>query len=179
MPKRIGMVINAQKTKLMCMSVARNSEINSYINIEGGRRIYGEETPKILGFVFGKRPTAEAHINHICKRFYSKVWVIRHMMRANTRKTMLTEIYAEIIRPVAYDALLTTEMSRRLENLQKTALKIIYGFSRSYQSLLEISGLETLTQRRKKAVQKFASKTLQNQRFGNLWFEENLSLIHI
>ena len=64
-------------------------------------------------------------------------------------------------------------MSGRLENLQKTALKIIYGFSRSYQSLLEISGLETLNQRRKKAVQKFASKTLQNHYFGNVWFEEN------
>ena len=65
-------------------------------------------------------------------------------------------------------------MSGRLENLQKTALKIIYGFSRSYQSLLEISGLETLNQKRKKAVQKFASKTLQNHHFGNVWFEKKI-----
>ena len=101
------------------------------------------------------------------------------MMRANTQKNTPTEIYAEFIRPVieyasvAYDALLTTEMSKRLENLQKTALRIIYGFSRSYRSLLEISGLESLSQRRTKAVHKYATKTLLNQRFSNVWFEEN------
>lgn len=46
--RKIGMVINEQKTKMLTVSVARNRDINTCINIEGGQRIYGGETLKIL-----------------------------------------------------------------------------------------------------------------------------------
>ena len=60
----------------------------------------------------------------------------------------------------------------RLENVQNRCLRNIYGYSLSYDELLEISGLETIEERRKKALHKFAHKAVNNPQFEN-WFPLN------
>ena len=60
----------------------------------------------------------------------------------------------------------------RLENAQKKCLRNIYGYKLSYSDLLEISGLDTLEERRKKALHKFAHKTVVNPQFEE-WFPLN------
>lgn len=100
------------------------------------------------------------------------------MMHTNTPKETLVEIYTEFVRPVIeyasvlYGTLLTGDLSEKIENLQKMALKIIFGHSRSYVNLLELAGLVTLEERRNNAIEKFAVKSL-NKRFSGRWFEEN------
>ena len=46
---KIGMKINTSKTKLLCINVAQNSMVNTYINASKGERINGLETLKCLG----------------------------------------------------------------------------------------------------------------------------------
>ena len=88
---RIGMKINAEKTQMLCISVTPHNELNTYININEYDQISGGEAMKILGFVFGRKPTAEAHVNHMTKKFYTSLWVLRHMGRVSGNKETLTK----------------------------------------------------------------------------------------
>ena len=54
--------------------------------------------------------------------------------------------------------------------MQKRVLKLIYGYDKTYEQLLEESGLEKLEERRKKNLLKFAQKTLDNPRYSERWF---------
>ena len=90
---RIGMKINISKTKLLCITVAKNSMVNTYINASKKEIISGSETLKMLGFVFGRRPNAQAHVTYIKKKFYGKLWILRNLMKANTAPEDLSKIY--------------------------------------------------------------------------------------
>jgi hypothetical protein len=69
---------------------------------------------------------------------------------------------------VVYHPLLTKEQAATIEKLQAQALKCIYGFGKSYATMLEMSGLTCLEERREEAFLKFARKTSEG-RFKN-WF---------
>ena len=75
---------------------------------------------------------------------------------------------------VVYGPMMTGEQSEEVERLQRQCLKIIYGFHLSYATVLEMSGLERLSDRRKKASEKFARKCAASEQFGH-WFPENSS----
>ena len=68
--------------------------------------------------------------------------------------------------------MLTQYERNRLENIQKKCLKCIYGYNKKYEELLNESGIQTLEDRRMKAIEKFARKTSQNKQFEH-WFKKN------
>ena len=106
-------------------------------------RIKSKNTLKILGFVFGERPNAREHIKYVRSKFYSKLWILKHMSSAGATDELLVKIYCAYIRPVleyvsvAYDALLTAEDAEVLEDMQRTAFALIYGRKTSYRRALE------------------------------------------
>ena len=140
--------------------------------------IYGDETMKMLGFVFGRRPNANAHIEYIRRKFYKKLWVLRHIKKATKNEELLVKIYCVYLRPVieylsvVYHCLIGSAASSDLERLQATSLKIIYGFNISYKKCLEKSGIKSLEDRRIAAIDRFALNTIKNNRFKN-WFPTN------
>ena len=74
---------------------------------------------------------------------------------------------------MVYGPLLTKNEKDKIEKLQRSALRIIYGFNLSYDKLLSISCIETLQSRRNNAIKSFPCKNLKNVRFGKKWFEVN------
>ena len=54
----IGMKVNEEKTQILCISAAKNSKVESYINAPSARIRSGEQL-KILGFWFDERPGVE------------------------------------------------------------------------------------------------------------------------
>ena len=169
--KEIGMKINTEKTKLLCISPARHSDIECYINLEQGR-ILGSDRLKMLGFVFGNKPNADSHVEHICSKFYARLWTIRNLKSAGLECEGLVKLYTEYIRPtieyasVVYGPILTKEGTLRIEKLQERALRTIYASSASYPRLLERSGIEKLATRRQKSIERFALKNRNNEN----WF---------
>ena len=109
---------------------------------------------------------------------YAKLWVLRHLRRSNSSKESLVEIYREFIRPiieyasVVYGPLLNGQLEEKVERLQKTALRLIFG-KKTYARLLEDSKLENFSTRRTNALKKFAEKNIQNSRFSDSWFPLN------
>ena len=56
-----------------------------------------------------------------------------------------------------------------IEWVQKECLKVINGYQKSYNELLEISQLETMEQLREKVFKNFTEKTLENPKYQP-WF---------
>ena len=70
---------------------------------------------------------------------------------------------------VVYHAGLTDEQDQKLERLQSSALRCIYGYEMSYKKMRELAQVTTLRQRRIEACDKFAQKCLSSRRFSG-WF---------
>ena len=164
---------------MICITVARNSLINSYINLTDGTQIYGQESLKMLGFVFGRRPTAAAHVDHVRIKFFGSLWTIRHLIKAGLPKEDLMQVYCTYVRPVieycsnVYHCLLSEDLSNDLENLQRVAIGLIYGRKISYSKALEESKTERLDKRRRANFEKFARKLETNHRFAEKWLIHN------
>ena len=71
---------------------------------------------------------------------------------------------------VAYHSSLTQENSQTLERIQRTCLKVILGdMYLSYDSALEMCGLETLSARREKRCLDFALKCIKHEKNQRLF----------
>ena len=67
---KIGMSVNANKTQMLCISTAHGRDVQSFITTttEGGE-IRTQDTLKILGFTFGRKPNANVHMEVIMTKF--------------------------------------------------------------------------------------------------------------
>ena len=168
------MKINTEKTKLLCISVSRNSNINTFVKSDG-KTIYGEESLKMLGFVFGRQPNANEHVQHLTRRFYSRMWILRHLKAAGIAEDKLVQVYSCYMRPVieyasnVYGCILSGEAGERIEQLQRNALRTIYGGKKSYKRLREKANIDTLKSRRTENFRKFSLKVEASERFRRQW----------
>ena len=117
------------------------------------------------------------------KKFAASVWTLRHLKKIGIANSKLTTVYISMVRSqiedasVVYGPMINEAQSTAIERLQSIALKIIWGWNKSYQTCLEESGLERLDDRRWKALQQFAYKTSQNERYQH-WFPLNEETHH-
>ena len=92
----------------------------------------------------------------------------------------LVKAYTTLVRPIAeycapvFHSMLTDAQDEKIERLQATALRYIFGFGISYAKMRERSGLQTLRQRRIELCDKFAQKARNNLRFAH-WFPERVA----
>ena len=171
----IGMVVNAKKTQLLCVSVNNGYETSASFNFEGSE-IRGSDTIKLLGFVLGGKPGAGDQVDMILRKFRARFWMLIHLRRSGVRGGQLYRLYAALVRPVIevnaviYHPMLTKGQSEALERLQKLSLRLCYGGHRHYRDVLEEEGIDSLEAWREKCVRKFAQKALNNPRFSQDWF---------
>ena len=175
----IGMVVNQKKTQVLCISASIHDECKAYIRptisetctetISGG-------SLKIIGFHFNTKPTVGFHVEIMCQKFRCKLWSLRQLKKSGMGQVDLLVVYKTILRPVleyacvTYGPMLTEEMNKNIEKLQLRVMKIIYGRTVSYNTVLEMTSLEILRERREKKLLRFAQKTLANERFASKWF---------
>ena len=96
-------------------------------------------------------------------------------------KSDMLNVYKTVIRPsveycaVVYHSLIPGYMSDKLEQVQRQALRIIYGWEVDIVALIENGTIEELSKRREDNSKKFALKALSSERFGGRWFPRNNS----
>ena len=106
------------------------------------------------------------------KNFRERYWDLRHLKKNGFEIADLFKVYSAVVRPVAdymmivYHSMLTDSQDEALERLQTHALKCIFGPRRRMHVLAE---LPTLRERRIEAVDKFAHKCADSDRFHH-WF---------
>ena len=173
--ENIGMVVNAKKTAMICVSDSLKYQAESFIYDADGERIGCQERIKALGMYFANKPTMEEHVASIAKRFKARYWTLRNLKNSGFSSEELVTVYKTIIRPVAdyacavYHPSLTDQQDEDLDRLQNHALKCIFGPDLSGRKLRELAGVTTLRARREEITEKFAKKLVASPLFTH-WF---------
>ena len=171
----IGMKVNCAKTQLLLISPPNGYKNNAYISIQG-QKIVSTEQLKLLGFMFGSQPNVSAHVSEIKRKFRARFWSLIHLRRAGIHSGELFKLFCVFIRPViefcsaVYHSMLTKEQSNDIERLQKQAVKLSFGWNKTYQCICEEQRITTLKKRRELYVDSFVRKTMRSARFGPTWF---------
>ena len=173
--KEKGMVVNAAKTNLLCVSDALNYRPEAFIEDEEGNVINCVQSMKILGFHFSYRPTVDLHVNNVITKLRQRYWVLRHLGSVGFSKEELVRVYCSSLLPLAdyccpaYHSMLTDVQDQLLERAQVGALRAIFGYQMSAVPLRQEAGVTTLRERRIRLTDKFAEKCLTSDRFKH-WF---------
>ena len=171
---KIGMQVNDRKTNMLCMSASK-SRCTSYLVTTDGTRIESSDTLKLLGFVFDRHPNPQAQIDAMVSKFRKRLWCIRYLKKSGLSDRDLCQAYVIYLRPVleyssiTIHSMLTKEQTDLIDKQQSRALKIIFGFDKASNQVHEMSGLEKLSLRRSKAVDRFALKIVANPKFTHLF----------
>ena len=176
----LGMKINPRKTQLLCVSASSN-ESEAYIS-HGERRIRSEKELKILGFWFGERPGVGLHVKKMVGKARTRLWGMRKLKFSGLNENDLLQTYKFIVRPIldytvpTYHPQLTQEMSDEIEQLQASAMKVVFGNTVSYRTVIEHEKIEMHFTRREELVRRFALKNSNNPNFNSKWFPLNLDV---
>ena len=175
-----GMKVNTSKTAMVCISASQNFVTSSFFLDVNGQRIDSGDKLKMLGWHFSSRPTVDAYLEVMKRRFRQRYWVLRHLKHNGFEEKDLVTVYKMMVRPVAdymmevYHSMLTDHQDEAVERLQSHALKCIFGPRLSARRLRELAEVSTLTERRIEYCDKFARKCIESDRFCD-WFPKKNS----
>ena len=176
--KQNGMKINLEKTKLMLFNPCHSKDFMPEITV-ADTRIELVESEKLLGVILTSALKWEENTHYIVKRCYSKLWTLRRLKKLGAASDDLLDVYFKQIRSIlefaspVWNSALTGDDIINLERVQKAVLHIILGDNyKSYSSALKATGLQKLSERRKKLSVNFAKSALKSPKFNN-WFRIN------
>ena len=130
--------------------------------------------------MFGSEPNVNEHIKEIQKKFRGRFWALIHLRNAGFSGDQIVDHLRPIIEycSVIYHPLLTVSQSEQIERMQKQALRLAYGWDRSYEQLCAEKNITTLQHRRESYIDRFTEKTLLSERFGH-WYPEREETEHL
>ena len=162
------MRLNPEKSNYLIFSWAQEQFVTRLT--VNGMKIDQKKTTKILGCLIeedvGKWAT---NTRELIKSAYSRISMLSKLKYTGVSSRDLLEIYALFVRSraeymsVVWHSSLTLLEANKIENIQKTSLKIILGESyEDYLSSLTKTGLKSLSERRKIRCLSFAKRCLKN-----------------
>ena len=135
---KLGLKVNAKKTQRVCVSSSISNDISTFIRDSGtNNRVQSGTKMKILGFHFSDKPTVQEYVSVMEQKIKQRLWLLRNLRNAKATKKDLLDSYCCFLRPVldycsnVYHSMLNKQMTNRLEKLQISALRIIYGYEKS------------------------------------------------
>ena len=163
--------LKEKKTNLMKFNFSQQLDFPPEISVRGFKNNIDVVTQtKLLGVILTDDLRWEANTRYICNRAYKKLWVLRRLSVLDVGHVILCDVYQKEVRTLlevsvpAWHSGLTLDQAAQIERVQKVAVKIILGKSSlPYSEALDILGLETLSQRRKKLCITFAKRTLKSR----------------
>ena len=161
------MQLNPTKCNYMVFSRAQ-TEFSTRLKVKN-TKMDRTTVNKILGVWIEDSLSWETNTIEICRKAYSRVSMQTTLKYAGVPIEDLIEIYVLFIRSVteycsvAFHSSLTGEQTTDLERIQRTCLKIILAENYvHYVAALEMSGLDTLYQRREKRMLDFSLKCIKH-----------------
>ena len=134
---------------------------------------------KLLGLVITSDLKWTKNTESICKKGYSRLWMLRRLKALGADKDDLKEVYEKQVRSIlefgipVFTAGLTVDDSNNIERVQRTAAYIILDEDyTSYGDALAVLDLEPLWERRIGICTNFAQKAIKSEKFSN-WFNVN------
>ena len=161
------MKINEGKSNYMIFSRSK-TEFKTRLGINSQKLDQVNEA-KLLGVYLSEDLSWARHCQEICRKAYSRIGMLSKLKYAGMKKADLVNIYILHIRSVteycstAFHSSLTAEQDRKIESIQKVALKVILGQNySSYEEALDATSLISLNQRRQERCLKYAIKAVKH-----------------
>ena len=129
------MYINKEKTKVMIFKSSKKYDFMPEVKLEKGDCLEVVSDLKILGVVISSNMNWKKNTDLVCKKGYSKLWIIRRLKILGASRKTLLDFYINFVRsileyaaPVWHPGLTETE-SNKIERIQKCALAQIFNQS--------------------------------------------------
>ena len=172
------MVINQGKTKVILFNNRKSYDFLPKLMLSNNEYLEVVEEVKLLGLIIRSDLSWQANTDNMCKKAYSRLWVIRRLKQLGAEQEELTDVYRQQILSILEFAVpvwtpgLTQKQIHQIERVQKTALYVILGeHFTTYKVGLKLLKLETLKNRRQSLCTKFTTKVTQHEKFCS-WFNE-------
>jgi len=168
------MALNEDKTNYMIFSRSR-SDFATRLTVNGCK-LDQAKVAKLLGVWVSEDLSWSKNCQEISKKAYPRINMLSKLKYAGMKQEDLVNIYILHIRSVteycssAFHTSLTTDQDKKLEAIQKTALKVIMGQSYvTYENALQATGLKTLNTRREERCLSFGLKAIRHKEMRNIF----------
>ena len=159
------MKINADKTKVVIFNTLRNYDFTPQLVLNDNTSLEVVEEFRLLGVLFQSNLGWQSNTNDICKRAYSRIWMIRRLRKLGASQIDMFDVYCKQVRCVLEFGVavwapgLTQAEATQIERVQKCALHVIMGASYGdYENALDLLKAEKLSVRRSKLCLKFMKR---------------------
>ena len=141
-----------------------------------GKNVERISVTQLVGVWISEDLTWSRNCKEICKRAYSRLSMLTKLKYVGVSREDLLDTYILLIRSVteycavAFHSSLTQEDSRKLEQIQKTCLKVILGEDYvDYDSALRTCDIQTLADRREQRRLDFTLKCTKHEKNGRMF----------
>ena len=154
-----GAKINTRKTVELRIDFSKLPRETSPIYIDFSD-ISTVSSTKLLGVIVNDDLSWSQNTDVICKKASQRLHYLVHLRGAGLDARQLVALYCSFVRPVleycmcVWHFALTKASSSCLEHVQERALRIIFGFNKSYDDCLKESAIESLKERRESRCRK-------------------------
>ena len=168
------MKLNAGKCDYRIFSRSRE-DFATRLKVNGAK-LDRVSVSKLLGVWINDDLSWSRNSTEICNQAYTRLSMLTRLKYVGVKTEDLLDVYVLYIRSVTeycstvFHSRLTDADSDKLERIQKTCLKVILGdMYIDYSSSLEMTGLDTLRDRRLKRCLNFSLKSVKHPRNGRLF----------
>ena len=163
------MLVNTDKSSVMKFSTSRTKDFPAEISLDD-KYFEVNQKMRILGVIVSSDLRWEDNTEHICKKAYKNMWVLRRMKSLQMDTFIIMDYYMKEVRvhlelavPVWHSGL-TLKLSADIERVQRIAVSILLGrYDFDYGRSCAMLGLKPLYIRREELCKRFAVKTTSSK----------------
>ena len=166
----------------MVVNFTEKHQFNTRLSIENSNLKQIKET-HLLGVVVNDQLNWHSNTEFIVKKAFKRMIILHNLFKFGLPRQEMVNIYVLYIRSilessaVVWHSSITKSEEIQIERVQKTALKIILASEyETYSAALFLTGLETLSERRKFLCKKFAKNCIKNKKMAHM-FPLNPSIV--
>ena len=169
------MKLNADKSKFMIVNFTEKYQFNTRLTLENKQLEQVNET-RLLGVVINDKLTWHSNTEFIVKKAYKRMVILHNLFDFGLPVSEMVNIYILYIRSiletsaVVWHSSITQAETSEIERVQKVALRIILGGEyEDYKKALNISGLQTLSDRRIALCKQFAKNCTKSSKMSHIF----------
>ena len=172
------MKLNIPKTKILLFNRSKKWDFHPEVKINDKILVIVEST-KLLWVMITTDLKWEINTQNMTNKARKRLWMLKRIKEVGGSYDDLIMVYKVQIRcglelacPV-WNGSLTKSQVKRLEKIQKTALRLILTTEyKSYTNALSRFKIQSLAHRREQLCLKFAKKAVKHSKF-NVWFKRS------
>ena len=124
--------VNIKKSSLMLFNVSKNFDFPPELKLsENGETLNVVESTKILALFVHISLNWDTHIEYVCSKAKSRIWILRRLMELGLDYTVILDVYFKEIRTVLeygavlFHSSLTRKQSRAIEAVHRSVMKLL------------------------------------------------------